>query len=205
MGGRVARRDRNILPVRQDVNGNKVRCGGNVAVTQPELPDIGIGDRHLHLSLDRPDGGGQIGRRHFATQQHFVADDNRYDRTGISVGKPDRVGDLFLVLDRIGRQPQPLQNLQAMPGGNRRHLVDAVIGRIGPHAAGNFGQLDEVDLDLGGRDHGGGVKRRLAAMERRVGQAIELVAGRQGRFRHRHRLPQPGPTGGDAGQDNGKA
>src|SRR5262245_48356382 len=45
-----------VLPIRQDVNGGEIDDRGKLAVTKPELPDIGIGHRHRNTSLNRLNG-----------------------------------------------------------------------------------------------------------------------------------------------------
>ena len=75
MGGRAPSRDREILPIRQHVDGDEIDRALHVGIAQPILPDVGIGDRHRHLRLDLADDRHEIGRRHLPAQQHLVADD----------------------------------------------------------------------------------------------------------------------------------
>ena len=76
MSGGDRRRQREILPIGQDVDGDEIDVVLQVAIAQPELPDVRIGDRHRDLRFDLADDGAEVGRRHFAAQQHFVADDD---------------------------------------------------------------------------------------------------------------------------------
>ena len=79
MGGGARRRNRKVLPIRQDMDGDEIDRVLHVRIAQPKLPDVGIGDRHRHLRLDLADVADEVGRRHFAAQQHFVADDHGGD------------------------------------------------------------------------------------------------------------------------------
>ena len=103
------------------------RCG-HLAVAQPELPDIGISDRHFHPRLDRADRRGQVNARHLPAQQHFIANHDRQNRLRELAGQPHRVVDLLTVLVRIARQPKSLENLEAMAFGYSGDLVEPVIG-----------------------------------------------------------------------------
>ena len=69
-----------VLPIRQDVDGHEIDRGEQIAIAQPEFPDIRIGHRHRHLPLDLADDVGQRRGGQFAAQQHLVADDDRADR-----------------------------------------------------------------------------------------------------------------------------
>ena len=128
----------------------KSTAAATSAIAQPEFPDIGIGHRHLHPRLHRPNDGRQIGRRHFAAQQHLVADDDGPDRVRITVGDRDRRLELNLGFFGVVRHPEALQHLQAKFGGDRRDLFEALIDRIDTDAIGQLRQLREVLLDLGG-------------------------------------------------------
>ena len=77
MVGGGARRNRDVLPIRKDMNGDKIDRRDEIAIAQPEFPDIGVGHRHRHLGLHLADDVGKVAAREFAAQQHFVADHNR--------------------------------------------------------------------------------------------------------------------------------
>src|SRR6186997_2209996 len=51
-----------ILPIGQYMDGDKIDGIGDVAVAQPELPDVGIGHGHPDACLDRPDRPREVGR-----------------------------------------------------------------------------------------------------------------------------------------------
>ena len=52
--------------------------------TQPELPDIGIGDRPAALAARARPVAASVSAGLLAAQQHLVADDDRLDRLGIA-------------------------------------------------------------------------------------------------------------------------
>ena len=160
------------------MDGDEIGGRGDVAVAQPEFPHIGIGHRHLHPRLHRADGVGKVGRRHVAAQQHLVADHQGADRVRIAVGELDRGLDLQPGCWRdcsTARSPcNTLRPCLAAIGG---HLLEPLIDDIDAHAVGQPGQLVQILLDLGGRDDGFRVERRLRPAERGIGQAIKLFTG----------------------------
>ena len=192
-GGRVPRRYRKILPVRQDMDGDEIDRRRDVPIAQPELPDVGVGHRHRHLRLDLTDGLDKSGSRHFAPQQDFVADDHRLDHIRKSLGERDPAVDLLAGELRDARQPQALHHLDTVALGDLRDLVEAMVGRIGAHAVGDALELDQVGLDLPGVDRDVGPERVLTRAERGVGNAVELRPRRQRRVRHLDRGAEPSP------------
>src|SRR5262249_7594639 len=119
----VAGRDRKVLPVRQDVDGDEVDRARYLAIAQPELPYVRIGHRHRYLRFDLADGAGELWRRHLAAQQHLVADDHRRDDVGIPLGERDRALDLLAAQVGNTRQPQPLHHLDAVAAANLTDLT----------------------------------------------------------------------------------
>src|SRR6478736_9141252 len=196
MGDRVAGGNRKILPIRQNMYRDKVNGVGHVGVTQPELPDVGVSHRDMYARLDCADRVSEVCRGHIAAQQHLIAHDNRTDRAGIFVREGNGGFDLVLALERTARQPQPLHHFQAMPGGNPGNLVQPEIDRVRAYAVRDLSQARKIILDLRHRNDDGRVERRLAAAERRVGNAIELFSAAVLRWRQKHRSPKPGPDTG---------
>ena len=145
---------------------------------------------------------GEIGGRHLAAQQHLVADHERGDDAGIFLGETDRGRNLRGVLQPVAAEPDALHHLEPGLGGQRRHLVEAVLDRIGPHAVGDLGELRQILRDLLGRNMRGRVKRRLRAAERRVGHAEQLRLGVDRRARQRDRRRQPPPHGSNCTKRN---
>ena len=96
------------------MNGDEIDGVLQVAVAQPEFPDVGIGDRHRHLRLDLADDGAEVGRRQLAAQQHFIADDDGANDVGIFLGEIDGGRDLLAVERGVVGEPQPHQHLQAV-------------------------------------------------------------------------------------------
>ena len=153
MAGCEFRPHRHVFPIGQDVNGDEVDGLVDLAVAQPEFPDIGIGDGHLDLRLDRADVGGEIGRRHLAAQQHLIADHQRGNDAGILLGQADRGRNLGEVLGRLLPSQMPCNHLQPDLGGLRRNLIEPVLDRIGADAVGDSGELRQVLRDLFRLDH----------------------------------------------------
>ncbi len=141
MRGRIFGARRNVLPIRQEMGGDEINVLAHFAVAQPELPDIGIGHRHVHARLDRADGVPKIAHRHVAAQQHFAADDQRRDHPGMILHQRDRDVDQERVLRAIASDPDAEQNLQSDPGRKLGHLVEPVVDGIGADAFGDLGQF----------------------------------------------------------------
>ena len=73
----VTRPDRKVFPVRQDVDGDEVDRLVDFAVLQPVFPDVGVGHGNTRdLRLHQANIGGEVGGRHLAPQQHFIADND---------------------------------------------------------------------------------------------------------------------------------
>ncbi len=145
------------------------------------------------------------GPAHLAAQQHLVAHDQGADRVRIALGESDAGFDLDIVLGRLAGQPDALQNLQAVFGGDRRHLLDALVVRIGADAVSDLGELAEVFVDLRRRDPDVGIEGRLAAAKRCVGHAPQFLPRPERGVRHGHRRAEPGPGANDHGRCEGQA
>ena len=195
VGGRVRSRYRKVLPVRQDVDSDKIDRALDVGITQPVFPNVGVGNRHGNLRLDLANNCNQVRRRHFAAQQHFIADDHRRDHVRIGFGERDRSRDLPAGFFRVVGNPDPVQHLQSVPPGAFQHAVEAVVDRIGAHAAGIFGQEREILVDLPRLDARTFDQRVLPAAKRRVGDAIELFAGGSPGRRQLNGRAEPPPHG----------
>src|SRR5262249_29527470 len=81
--------NREVLPIGQDMNGDEIDGAGDVAVAQPEFPDVRIGYRYTDSRLDRANGPPEVGRRHVAAQKHLVADDDGADGLRVFVRERD--------------------------------------------------------------------------------------------------------------------
>ncbi len=174
--GGIARGNGEVLPVGEDMDGDEVDGSGDLAVAQPELPHIGIGYRHRHLCLDLTDGAGEVGRRHFAPQQHLVADDDCGDHVGIPVGQRDGGFDLVAAAIRPVRQPEALQYLQTVAAGDFGYLVQTVVDRVGAHAIADALELGQILVDLPGVDRDVRSERVLGAAEGGIRDAVQLLA-----------------------------
>ena len=195
--GGVPRRDRIVFPIGQNVDGDEVHRGCELAIAQPELPYVGIGHRRLDPRLHAADRLAKHGRRHFATQQRLVADDDGAHHVREPVRQRNSGADLILRAVGVARHPQPQHHLEAMPLRDFGNLVETEIDRIGANAIGHLRQLGEILFDLGGLDFGREIERRLRAAERRIRNAIELLTAGKRRRRHRHRGAEPPPCGDD--------
>ena len=137
-----------VLPVGQDVGGDHIHLPAqDGAVAQPELPDVRIGHRDLGLAPGPGQQAGQGLRREFPAQQDLVADDQQVDHVGMAAGQgqgPFELGGTGL---GVPVDPGPEQDPQAQAAGDLRDRVQPMVQPIGPHAAGQGGELAQVGLD----------------------------------------------------------
>lgn len=112
-----------------------------------------------------------------AAQRRLVADHDAADHAGEAPHELHGRGDLGAVALRLAPEPDPEQDLEAVALGDLGHLVEALVGRIGAHAAGDRGEPFQILLDLGGGHAKGLVEGRLAAAERRIGDARVFLPG----------------------------
>src|SRR5262245_40384218 len=134
----LSRGNRKVLPIGQDMNGDEIDGIGDVAIAQPEFPDVRIGHRDADPRLDRADGPREVGRRHVAAQKHLVAHDNGPDGPWIFVRERDGRLYLEVAFCRMTGQPQALHDLQAIFGCDAGDLVEAEINRVGADAVRDF-------------------------------------------------------------------
>ncbi|MNZ76444.1 hypothetical protein D3C78_949470 [compost metagenome] len=163
-----------IFPVGQQVNGQEVHGGGNFRMLEPELPDVGVGDRLFDLALDLVDQLRQLRAGDFLAQQGFVADDHCAHHIRVGVGRGDQQVDFFLGVHRVAVDPGADHQLQAMLARQVRQGFEAGHG-IGADAFEAFGQQREVGIHALGAQVEWHVKRRLILVERGVGGALQLV------------------------------
>ena len=182
------------------MDGDEVDDVVDFPIAQPEFPHVGIGDGNGDLRFHRADDGREIVGRHLPAQQHLVADDERGDDAGILLGQANRGRNLREILQPVAAEPDALDDLQAYFCGLRRHLIEAVLDRVGAHAVGYFGELREILGDLLGRDMGGPQQRRLRVAEWRVGHAIQFRPRIDQRKCQGDRRGQPPPDGGNHAQ-----
>ena len=204
MGGGQRRRQRKILPVRQDMDGDEIDRILQVGIAQPVFPNVGIGDGLRHLRLDLADQAGEVGVRQIAAQQHFVADDDRGNDVGKLFGEADRGRDLALVSLGLVGQPNALQHFHAVALRDCGDLVLAVLDRISAHAVRVARQQRQIFVDLLRVNARRLDQRILIAAKRRIGHAIELAARGQRRWRQPNRRAEPPPRRGDGDRSEGK-
>ena len=190
-------RQRQILPIRQDMYGDEVNILLQIGIAQPEFPDVGICDRHRYLRFYLADDGAEIGRRHLAAQQHLIADNDGADDIGIFLGEVDGGRDLLPVERSVIGEPQPHEHLQAVTLSDGGNLIEPVGVRISADAVGVARQQSEVLVDLLSAHHGARHQRILAVAKRRVGYAGQLAARGERRRRQLHWPAQPQPGNGD--------
>ncbi len=141
MSGCDIGRDRKILPIRENVDGDEIDGSGELAVAQPEFPDIRIGHRHPGRGFDLPQDRGNVLDAKLTAQQHLVADHDPVDGVRITPGERDRGVDLDAVLLAVTAKPKALEHFNAQALRYREHLVEPVVGCVGAHATGQAGKL----------------------------------------------------------------
>ncbi len=148
MGDRIVRRDRRVLPIGENVDGDEVGGRRKLGRLQPELPDIGIGDRQprplphlLEISLD-------LGGRELAPEQHLVADDEGLDSAGMVASERKCRLDLAPVLGPVPPKPDPLQDLEPQARSELGHPPLRAPRRVGAHARSRLGKARKVARDL---------------------------------------------------------
>ena len=189
----MARRDRVIFPEREDVNGNKINALSQGGVPDPELPDVGVGDRLADLGLHVADVSGKRLCRHFAPEQHLIANDHRLDCVGEALGQRDACLDLPFRAIAPVRHPEPKEHFESVTLCDCRHLVETDIDRVDANAIGQLGEARQIVVDLSGIDTRTEIERRLLIAERRIRDALQPLALRQRRRRHRNWSSQPPP------------
>jgi hypothetical protein len=130
-------------------------------------------------------------------QQHFVADDDRADRTRIFLGERDRGLNQLRILEPVVTDPDSQENLQPDLRCQFRHLVQTVVDGIGTDAARYPGNLNQVLTDLLRTDFQRGIEWRLVVAEWRIGYAFEFVRSIDRGMRECDRLGQPPPNRGN--------
>ncbi len=116
----------------------------------------------------------------------------------MGVGGGDQAGDLALVLVVLAADPRTDVRLHPEALGDFRHHAEALVDRIGADAVGERGERLQVMGDLFARDHQGLVEGRLAARERRVGDAGDLVGHAVGQRRRAPLVVKKQRRGGGA-------
>ena len=179
------------------MNGHEVDRAGELGIAVPELPDIRVGHRARHRGFDLADDGGEVHGRQLAAQQDLVSDHDRGDRLRVAPGQRDRAVDLDAVFLPLGTEPKPEHHLHTQRRGDRRHLVDAVLGRIGADTVRELPQAAQVLLDLPGRDMRARLQGILVLAERRIGDALQRSAVASYLRRHVDRASKPPPRRDD--------
>ena len=187
-----------VLPVRQDVHGNEIDMLRERGVHQPELPHIGVGDRHIGFALRTLEVALHRIRGLFAPQQHLVADDQSAHHVAVPVGQRDGLRQLDVVPDLVAAYPGAEQHRESVLRRQFGHMVQALIHRVEPHAGGDFRQPGKVGVDALAAHPEIGLQRRFAGtVIRSVRHALQSPAiPRRVELHIRHRvrriaLPQP--------------
>mgnify|MGYP006961793793 CR=1 FL=1 len=120
---------------------------GDLGVLQPELPDVGVGERHVGARANLPDLVDQLGRRHLAAQQRLVADDDGADALGVGLGGAQSGLDLLGVVLRLARDPDAEQHVEIVLGGEVGDGVEALRRAVGADAVRRRRELAQVLVD----------------------------------------------------------
>ena len=180
-----------VLPVGQQVNGEEVHRRCHLRVLQPELPDIGVGHRHVHLAFHPGDQRGQVCTGHLLAQQGFVADDHCADHVGVGIGGGDQQVDFPLGVGGVRIDPGPQHHLQAVLARQRRYCFKTGHG-IGANALKAFGQQGQVGIHALRAQPKRLVVGRLVLVERCVRGTLQLVCRARG-IGQLQRLAKPVP------------
>jgi len=184
------------------MDGDEVHRLGHLGVSEPEFPDVGVGDRHPGQGgFDLTDVGGELAAGDFPAEQGFVAHHHRADHGRVLLGQGDHVEQLLGGGRGVAAHPGAQQELHAVlfreigqgaqPGGR----VGAEAGK----AAGEEGQVLVEPFVAYGQSLGE-IKGRLGADEGGVGNTLQpLVAGHL-RLREALRPAGQEPEGKDGGQ-----
>jgi hypothetical protein len=187
-----------VFPVGEQVDGQEVDLRRDLGVPEPELPDVGVGDRLPHARLDPAHQLRHLHPGALAPEQHLVADDDRADHVGVAAGELHHPLDLLRRDLRVDPDPGPEHHLQPVRPGDLGDDLEPDHG-VGAHAAEVAGQEPEVPLHLLPGDDEGRAQGRLVAGEGGVGDALHPAASGN-RLLDRHRASEPVPRSGQ-GQD----
>ena len=164
---------RDAFPVRQHVRGDEVDRGGKLRMIDPGVPDFAGGDGDRGVALDALDLADQLIDRLLAAVDRLVADHDAVD-VAMLAGEVDDGAQLALVALGVLVDPGADRDPQAELLGDRGHELGAAGRRIGADHAGvgRDGAKVGADLRRGRALAAVGMRR---AVERRVGQACELI------------------------------
>ncbi len=171
-----------VLPVGKDVHGHDVDPGAQRLVAEPELPDVGVADRHRRRLPRAIEQRAEGLDRQLAAQQHLVADDQQVDHVGRAPRDLQRPIELGGVGTRVAAQPGAELHAHAEPPCDLGHHIETLADRIRPHAASAGAQDPEILFDPFDAHARAGVERCLARpAKRRVRHAGQCGVGRVGR------------------------
>ena len=147
MGHGLIDGDRIIFPVRQNVNQHKIRGRRHLRVFAPELPDIGISDRHIgQCGLDLADIANQLGSGDFAAQQGFVSHHNAPHTGWVTPGQFNDFGHFVPSENRITADQGPEQDFQSIFFGKGWNGFESG-DRIGTDTVESAGENRQVCID----------------------------------------------------------
>ena len=189
------------FPIGQDVRGDVIDLRDQLGMIHPDVPDFAGRHRHAGRALDALDHLDEVGDALVAAEDGFVADDDAFD-VAVAAGQVDRRSDLALVALLVLVDPGADRDVQAEFGGNGRHQLDAAGRGIEPDRARDRREHLHVGADaLGGRLVA--FARVGAGVERRVGNAGELVLDRRRAQVGAREGPQRGLHARHEGKDGG--
>ena len=130
--------NRIIFPVGQNVDHHKIGGRRNLRMFEPELPDIGIGDRHFRQGgLDLADIFDKLGSGDFTAQQDFVSHNDSPYAGRVAPGQFNDFCQFLLIENRITADPGAQKNLHTVFFGKDRHSFqsgDGICTDIGKSA-----------------------------------------------------------------------
>ena len=145
--------ERNLLPVRQHVDGNEVHVLDQFGIFDEHVPGFGRADRHAQGGTDAVQVADHFLNAEVAAIEGLVADDHPLDGRRIALGVGDQVVDLILVALVAAVEPGAGGHLVTQAGGHAGDDFHPIQGRVRADALGlAFEEIEVVPNFLRGRE-----------------------------------------------------